>query len=91
MLKIEQKDEVLPALLKRSDGATIFYAGKVNTIFGEPGMAKSWVALKTAIAALELGGRVLWWDFEDKPDTIYTQSQVTWQARPYHRRECGVH
>ena len=75
-MTVEQKGEVLPALLTRSDGATIFYAGKINTIFGEPGMAKSWVALETAIQALENGGRVLWWDFEDKPDTMYRRAKA---------------
>ena len=76
VLTVEQKGEALPALLTRSDGATIFYAGKVNTVFGEPGMAKCWVALKTALEALENGGRVLWWDFEDKPDTMYRRAKA---------------
>ena len=76
VLKVEQKGEALPALLTRSDGATIFYAQKINTVFGEPGMAKSWIALETAIAALEKGGRVLWWDFEDKPDTLYRRAKA---------------
>ena len=76
VLTVEQKGEALPALLTRSDGATIFYAQKINTVFGEPGMAKSWIALETAIAALEKGGRVLWWDFEDKPDTLYRRAKA---------------
>ena len=76
VLTVEQKGEALPALLTRSDGATIFYAQKFNTCFGEPGMSKSWVALETAIAALEKGGRVLWWDFEDKPDTLYRRAKT---------------
>ena len=66
----------LPALLSRSDGATIFYAGKVNSLFGEPGMCKSWVELKVALAALEKGGRVLYWDFEDRPDTLYRRAKA---------------
>ena len=68
---IEPKGETLPALLKRSDGATILYANKFNTIFAEPGMVKTWIGIKAALAAIELGGRVLWWDFEDKPDTFH--------------------
>lgn len=73
---IKQKGKALPALLTRSDGETLLYAGKINTIFGEPGMAKSWVALKAAIESLEKGGRVLWWDLEDKPDTMYRRAKA---------------
>ena len=79
VLTVEQKGEALPALLKRSDGATILYAGKVNSVFGEPGMGKSWIALKAALASLENGGRVLWWDFEDKPDTLYRRAKALGQ------------
>ena len=68
---IEPKGETLPVLLKRSDGATILYANKFNTIFAEPGMVKTWLGIKAALASLALGGRVLWWDFEDEPDTFH--------------------
>ena len=68
---IEPKGETLPVLLKRSDGATILYADKFNTIFGEPGMAKTWLGIEAALASIKLGGRVLWWDFEDKPGTLH--------------------
>ena len=79
VLTVEQKGEALPALLKRSDGATILYAGKVNSVFGEPGMGKSWIALEAALASLKNGGRVLWWDFEDKPDTLYRRAKALGQ------------
>ena len=68
---IEPKGETLPVLLKRSDGATILYANKFNTIFAEPGMVKTWMGIEAALASVALGGRVLWWDFEDKPDTLH--------------------
>ena len=58
-------------MLKRSDGATILYADKFNTIFGEPGMAKTRLGIEAALASIKLGGRVLWWDFEDKPGTFH--------------------
>ena len=48
---IEKKGEALPALLTRSDGATILYAGKFNTVFAEPGMVKTWIGIKAALAA----------------------------------------
>ena len=76
VMTVAQTGQALPAMLKRSDGETILYAAKINSVFGEPGMAKSWIALKTAIEALENGGRVLWWDFEDKPDTMYRRAKA---------------
>ena len=72
---VEPKGEALPALLTRTDGATIFYAQKINSIYGESGMVKSWIALQTAITSLEKGGRVMWWDFEDRPDTLYRRAK----------------
>ena len=60
----------LPALLTREDGETLVYANKLTTIIGEPGCGKSWLALFSAMAAIDRGGRVLWADFEDRPSTL---------------------
>ena len=60
----------VPALLTRTDGATLLYAGRLNSIFGEPGMGKSWVALMVLIEAVRSGARAVWWDFEDRPSTL---------------------
>ena len=73
---VESKGETKPALLKRSDGATILYANRSNTIFAEPGMAKTWMGIEAALASVKLGGRVLWWDFEDKPDTFHDRGKA---------------
>ena len=86
---IEQKGKALPALLTRSDGETLLYAGKVNTVFGEPGMSKTWIAIKAAIEAIEHAGRVLWWDFEDKPDTLFRRVESLVLQRQF-REGCGV-
>lgn len=59
-----------PALLQRSDGQTLLYEGKLNTIVGEPSTGKSWIALMAVIQALRSGARVVWWDFEDSPSTL---------------------
>ena len=72
--------EALPSMLDRADGETLLYAGKLNSIFGEPGTGKSWVALMAAIEALSRGGSVLWWDFEDKPDTLHHTRRATRRA-----------
>ena len=58
-------DEIAPTILDREDGKPLIYAGMHNVIYGLPGSGKTWVALKAALSAIERGGRVLWWDFED--------------------------
>lgn len=60
----------IPAVLARSDGATILYEGRLNSLFGEPALGKSWVALITLVEAVKSGARAVWWDFEDQPSTL---------------------
>ena len=60
----------IPALLTRSDGETLLYEGRLNSLFGEPGLGKSWVALMAVIEVVKNGSRVVWWDFEDRPGTL---------------------
>lgn len=60
-----------PATLQRhDDGETVLYAGKVNSVYGTPGTGKTWVAILAAIETVMRGGRVIWWDFEDTPQTF---------------------
>ena len=55
-----------PALVERTDGATILYASRFSTLFGEPGLGKSFVALMMAVDAMRTANAsVLWLDFED--------------------------
>ena len=60
----------VPALLTRSDGATLLYRGRLNSIFGEPGGGKTWGAIMATIEAVRNGARVVWWDFDDRPATL---------------------
>ena len=62
-------------MLTRSDGATILYAHKVHTVSGEPSRGKTWLAIIATVKALEMGGRVLWWDWDDKPDQLYRRAE----------------
>ncbi len=39
-------------------------------------MGKTWIGIKAALEVLKHGGRVLWWDFEDKPDTLYRRVEA---------------
>lgn len=67
-------DNGLPAVLVRSDGETLLYAGKLNSVFGIPGCGKSWVAAIAIETAVARGGHVLYWDFEDSPQTFFQRA-----------------
>lgn len=44
-----------PTHCHRQDGHALFYAGRVNGIYGEPESAKSWIAQHTVVEALAAG------------------------------------
>ena len=64
------------AMLTRKDGATLFYEGKLNFIFGTPGSGKSWVALYCVHEALMRRHRAVYWDHEDTASTLKRRSSV---------------
>ena len=68
--------EPLPAVLERSDGATLFYEARVNTLYGEPAGGKTWIAMMAAIQQIRRNGVVLWWDAEDRPQTFARRLQL---------------
>jgi hypothetical protein len=45
-----------PTYVRRTDGTALFYAGKVNGIFGDPEHGKTWAAQLAVVQALEEGG-----------------------------------
>ncbi len=47
----------------------LFYGGAVNTIAGEPGLGKSWLAVAASLQVLRRGGSVIVLDYEDAPRT----------------------
>jgi hypothetical protein len=47
-----------PQYVRRPDGIGLFYAGKVNGIFGDPETGKSWITHAGAVEALGAGQRV---------------------------------
>ena len=63
----------IPPILSRSDGATLIPEGKLSSIYGLPLTGKSWVAVMVAVSVARSGGRVLYWDFEDKPQTLLSR------------------
>lgn len=54
-----------PTVGMLSDGTYLFYAGRVNGLFGDSGDGKSWVALVTAAQEVAAKHHVIWIDFED--------------------------
>lgn len=48
----------------RTDRQCLFYAGKVNTLFGDPEGGKSLIAAAIAVETLQQGGKVLWLDLD---------------------------
>ena len=46
-----------PVLLRRTDGQALFYAGKVNILYGDPECGKTWIALAAVVEALNEGRR----------------------------------
>ena len=48
-----------PVLLRRTDGAALFYAGQVNLLFGDPESGKTWVCMACVVEALKAGRRVV--------------------------------
>ena len=63
----------IPAIFTRSDGRTLLYAERLNSLFGEPSMCKTWLAVMVVIEALRAGVKVLFWDFDDRPSTLVTR------------------
>lgn len=53
-----------PTILSRSDGAHLFYRGKVNALVGDSESAKTWIALGAMAKDLRRGGRGLYIDMD---------------------------
>lgn len=47
-----------PVFLTRADGSALFYAGKVNVLYGDPESGKTWIAKTAVVEALADGRRV---------------------------------
>ena len=62
-----------PTQLVRDDGLSLLYPGRINLLFGESEVGKGWVLLYAIAQALVRGETVLYIDFEDYPDTIYSR------------------
>lgn len=59
-----------PAVLERTDGPCLFYAGKVNILFGDSESGKTWLALHACVEETRKGNNVVFLDFEDHADAM---------------------
>jgi len=59
-----------PSILRRQDGAALFYLGRVNGLIGASESGKSWVALLAVSQELDDGNHVVYVDFEDTPKGV---------------------
>jgi hypothetical protein len=65
-----------PSILRRSDGKYLLYAGKINTIFGESGGGKTWLAEIAVAQIVADGGHVIVLDYEDDAVTFLVRLQA---------------
>lgn len=56
-----------PSVLDREDGQSLFYPGRVNSLFGKSEAAKTWIMLHSCVQEMGKGERVLFIDLEDEP------------------------
>lgn len=54
-----------PTVGRRSDGAGLFYPGKVHTVSSESEGGKTWFALSVVLDEIDAGRHVVYLDFED--------------------------
>lgn len=62
-----------PTLLRRQDGPSLLYPGRVHWLSGEPESGKSWLALMATSEALAAQQHVTYFDFEDGPGPTVTR------------------
>lgn len=71
-----------PRWTRRSDGAALFYAGRINGVFGDPETAKSWLAMTAVVEALDAGARATYLDADHNGAVEVAQRLVGLGADP---------
>lgn len=59
-----------PTVLTREDGHGLFYAGRVNMLFGSSESAKSWICMFASAQQIGIGERTMFIDLEDDPQGV---------------------
>lgn len=73
-----------PRLLRRRDGRALFYAEKVNVVFGDPECGKTMIALAACAEALNEGRRVTVLDVDHNGAAEIVSRLIMLGARPQH-------
>lgn len=73
-----------PAYTHRTDGHALFYAGKVNGVFGDPESGKSWLAQTAIVEALNDGGTAAMIDVDHNGADHTSARLILLGARPDH-------
>lgn len=71
-----------PTCIQRADGHHLFYAARVNGIFGDPETAKTWLAQLAVIEALTNGQRATIVDVDHNGPTLTARNLLLLGAKP---------
>jgi len=71
-----------PEILHRTDGQALLYRGRINSLFGESGSGKSWVALAACAQEINLQHHVVYIDLEDHIAGIVERLEQLGCTRP---------
>lgn len=75
-LRLAAGPQPTPTLLRRTDGAGLFYPGTRNMLIAPYESAKTWVALLTCLQVMQDGGTALYVDFESSPRAVGNRLRV---------------
>lgn len=84
LLKDGLPEPPAPSLLRRRDGHALFYAGKVNVLFGDPECGKTMIAIAACVEALNHGSRATILDVDHNGPTEIISRLVLLGADPAH-------
>lgn len=73
-----------PVALTRTDGHALFYAGKINGLFGDPEHGKTWVGQAAVVEALNQGGTAAMIDVDHNGMNHTTARLMLLGAHPKH-------
>ncbi len=71
-----------PAWGRRADGHALFYSGRVNGIYGDPEAAKTWLAKKTCLEAIDTGRLAAVVDVDHNGQQLTIAHMLLLGARP---------
>jgi hypothetical protein len=70
MIRAGELEPTRPTILAVRDSFPLIYRERINSLFGESGGGKTWVALAACCEVVRDGGCVLFVDYEDNPNGI---------------------